>query len=305
MHEHVARTVYYFGVHLTYASLVCLVAWGLTSALRASATAKYWIWAVTSLNFVVPVGAVLDKSFASHLSWAAPLSALGPLGTLAADHAALVGAVWLAGAFLMAARLWLLLRQGRGLEQAGTGEPAPRWFLDGIAVRFTAGGGGPAVKGMLRPHISLPIGIDGILTKPELNAVLLHELTHARRRDNLIRLLHEFAQCLLWFHPLVWMAGSRLALYRELSCDEVVIRRAQGRELVAALAKLAHPENSPLLEAAASSFLRHRLSPLTAGAPRRSCAATNALLYAVFGAIVFAGVFETVAHTACCFVAPK
>lgn len=305
MHEHIARTVYYFGVHLTYASLVCLFAWGLTSTLRASATSKYWIWAVASLNFVLPLGAVVDKSFASHLSWAAPLSAVGPVGIVVADHAAGVGAVWLAGVLLMSARLWVLLRQRRGPEQSGAGDPAPRLFLDGIAVRFTAGGGGPAVKGVLRPHISLPLGIDGILTKPELNAVLLHELTHARRRDNLIRLLHELAQCLLWFHPLVWMAGSRLALYRELSCDEVVIQRAQGRELVAALAKLSHPENSPLLEAAASSFMSHRLSPLTAEAPRRSCAATNALLYAVFGTIVFAGVFETVAHTACCFVAQK
>lgn len=147
MHEHMARTVYYFGVHLTYASLVCLFAWGLTSTLRASATSKYWIWAAASLNFVLPLGAVVDKSFASHLSWAAPLSAVGPVGIVVADHAAGVGAVWLAGVLLMSARLWVLLRQRRGPEQSGAGDPAPRWILDGIAVRFTAGGGGPAVRG--------------------------------------------------------------------------------------------------------------------------------------------------------------
>src|SRR5713101_6160883 len=46
----------------------------------------------------------------------------------------------------------------------------------------------------------------------------------------------------LWFHPLIWLAGMRMALYRELSCDESVIQRAQGQALVRALAKLAVPE---------------------------------------------------------------
>jgi hypothetical protein len=50
------------------------------------------------------------------------------------------------------------------------------------------------------------------------------------------------ALCALWFHPLVWITGSRLALYRELSCDESVIQSGHGRDLVSALAKLANPE---------------------------------------------------------------
>ena len=59
------------------------------------------------------------------------------------------------------------------------------------------------MTGLLRPRIWLPVGIDRLLSRRELDAVLLHERTHARRRDNLIRLLHELALCLLWFHPLV------------------------------------------------------------------------------------------------------
>src|SRR5215831_20005687 len=44
VHEHIARAVYYLSVHLLFASLVAALAWALTSALRASATTKYWIW---------------------------------------------------------------------------------------------------------------------------------------------------------------------------------------------------------------------------------------------------------------------
>jgi beta-lactamase regulating signal transducer with metallopeptidase domain len=74
-------------------------------------------------------------------------------------------------------------------------------------------------------------------------------------------------RCLLWFHPLVWVAGERLALYRELSCDESVMHSAHGGDLVSALAKLANPEQAFLLQASASSFISNRLALLTSARP--------------------------------------
>jgi hypothetical protein len=312
MHEHVARAVYYLGIHLLYASMVWSAAWALTSTWRGSATAQYWVWVATSVNFVLPVGAILDKSFASHLSWAAPLGTIGELGLEIADHAQVVGAVWLAGAILMFARLFLRLRAqhdsskvGRGPGKVRSGDRAAGWVVHGVAVRFTSDQEGPAVKGVLRPHISLPLGIDRVLTERELNAVLLHEVTHARRRDNLIWLIQEVGQCLLWFHPLVWMSGSRLGLYRELSCDEAVIQTAQGQDLVAALEKLANPERSLVLQATASSFITRRLARLVEVPREPNGLAANGSLIAAFGTVVLLGIFETVAHTACCFVAAR
>jgi beta-lactamase regulating signal transducer with metallopeptidase domain len=137
------------------------------------------------------------------------------------------------------------------------------------------------VDGILRSHISLPYGIDRLLSERELNSVLMHELTHARRHDNLIRLIYEAALCALWFHPLVWITGSRLALYRELSCDESVIQNGHGGDLVSALAKLANPEEALLLQATATSFMGHRLAQLTAARPLRMSVATNRLLTVV------------------------
>ena len=279
---HVEQIMYYFDVHLLYATMVAFAAWALTSVLPASATTKYWIWVATSVNFFLPLGAMFNKIFAPHLHWARPLGAIGDFA-LRISHgepALVIAALWLLGAMLMFARLTLRLRAEGKLQSSG-----------------------PAVDGLLHPRISLPAGIKKLLSETELSAVIIHEQAHARRRDNLIRLAHELAQCALWFHPLIWMTGRRLALYRELSCDESVIEHAHGGDLVSALAKLADPAADKfVLQASATSHLSYRLARLEA-APLRPRIAANALLIAVFWALLAAGIFATVAHTACCFMA--
>jgi beta-lactamase regulating signal transducer with metallopeptidase domain len=310
MHEHIARALYYFDIHLLYASMVGFAAWALTSILGGSASTKYWIWVATSLNFILPVGAILDKLWALHLSWATPLGIIGDFANTISQGrtATILSVVWLFCATLMLARLGLRIRAERRDTSATAGQSAhqsrPGFSAQGIPVRFAQNGHAPAVDGVLHPYISLPYGIDLLLSEHELKAVLIHELTHARRRDNLIRLIHEVSLCVLWFHPLVWIAGSRLALYRELSCDESVIQSAHGEELVSALAKLANPDKGLLLQASASSFISHRLARLAAP-PQPTYRAASMLLTAVFSAVLLWGVFGTVAHTACCFLVKR
>ena len=301
MPEHIVRAFYYAAIHLMFASIVSLAALALTSVRRGSATTKYWIWTATSVNFFLPVGAILDRLWASHLTWARPLGIIGgEVNDILQNTAvaALLGVVWLLGVSFMLVRLFRRIHAERRL----TREERPGFLADGVPVRFAANGQGPEVAGILRPRISLPDGMDRFLSEPEINAVLLHELTHAKRHDNLTRLIYEAGLCVLWFHPLVWLAGFRLALYRELSCDERVIQSGHGGDLISALTKLANPEGTLLLETTASSFLSHRLARLATAQPQQTCRAQNRLMTAVFAAVFLAGVFETVAHTACCFL---
>jgi beta-lactamase regulating signal transducer with metallopeptidase domain len=309
MHEHLTHAVYYSEVHLIYSSIVWLAALALTSIPGGSATTKHWIWLATALNFILPIGAVLDGLAAPYIVWAKPLGAVGGLGASISENivlAASLAAVWLVGAAAMLARLCVRIAAERRCARAAVDECKParshKFLARGLPVRIAFGQRGPAVDGLLRSRILLPHGIERLLSKRELHSVLMHELTHARRHDNFIRLVYEIALCGLWFHPLFWVTGSRLALYRELSCDECVIQRGHGRDLVAALAKLASADEGFLLQAAAGSLLSDRLARLTDRKMSRFSVAADRLLTVCFAVVFVSGVFATVAHTACCFV---
>ena len=308
MREHIAPALYYLEVHLLYASVVCLAAWILTSLWKGGETAKYWIWVVTSVNFMVPFAGFFNGFGSSRLAWATQLGGLDTVGFEVSRNlsagAVLLG-VWACGAVYMAARL--LLRLPRAQRTTGGRNAMPfrrRVLTRDVPVTLSAAGQGPFVEGLLRPRITLPAGIDRLLTERQLDAVLIHEVTHARRRDNLVALIHEIALCGLWFHPLLWLAGSRLALFRELSCDEAVIESSRGPDLLTALAKLADPGETRLLRAGAATLFSQRLACLQASQPRRASRAATLALAGLFAAVVLACIVETIAHTSCCFNLP-
>ena len=95
----------------------------------------------------------------------------------------------------------------------------------------------PTAIGFGRPAVVLPSWCLQDLKSDELHAVVLHELQHLRRRDDWTNLLQQVVGALFFFHPAVWWLEGRLALEREMACDDAVIaatsnRRAYARCLV-------------------------------------------------------------------------
>jgi TonB family protein len=82
----------------------------------------------------------------------------------------------------------------------------------------------PGIFGIFRPVLLWPATISEHLQDSHLRAILAHEVSHVRRRDNLAAAMHMAVEAIFWFHPIVWWLGARLVEERELACDEEVLR---------------------------------------------------------------------------------
>jgi uncharacterized protein (TIGR03435 family) len=91
----------------------------------------------------------------------------------------------------------------------------------------------PAVFGLFKSTLIWPSGLSSRLTDEELQAILLHELAHVRRRDNLAAVIQMAAESVFWFHPAVWWIGWNLVREREFACDEDVLRRGTASNVYA------------------------------------------------------------------------
>jgi bla regulator protein BlaR1 len=74
------------------------------------------------------------------------------------------------------------------------------------------------------PRLLLPESLMADLRADELDALLVHELAHVRRRDHWVRLLEIAATALFWWYPVTWWARRALRRAEERCCDEWVLR---------------------------------------------------------------------------------
>ena len=84
--------------------------------------------------------------------------------------------------------------------------------------------------GIWRPTVVLPERGTSRLSDEEMEAVMLHELLHVERRDNLAAFLQKAIVALLWFFPLAWLIDKKLSEERERACDEEVVRLKHSPE---------------------------------------------------------------------------
>ncbi len=157
------------------------------------------------------IGAV-DAAVSGLLPAAAPQNSVNPMQTVLAVGAA----VWLIGiaALLVYSAVSLLLLK-RSLKNAS---PAVGNIFEADNLKT------PFVIGFFRPRIYIPAG----LGEEERRYVLLHEQTHIRRFDHVMKFAAFLILCVHWFNPLAWLAFVLMSADMEHSCDERVLRELGG-----------------------------------------------------------------------------
>jgi hypothetical protein len=79
------------------------------------------------------------------------------------------------------------------------------------------------VIGHLKPVILIPVGLLTALTTAEVEAILMHELAHIRRRDYLVNLLQSLVEIVFFFNPAVLWVSQLIKTEREHCCDDMAL----------------------------------------------------------------------------------
>ena len=223
----------------------------------------------SAIGILYPVSALshaLDRSLGSSLHTASSV-----------DWIMWALATWVVGAALFVLYL-------AGLQRA---------FVNGLGalsgsrcvLRAERCSGCPAVLGVFRPKVILPVDFESRYTRLERLLVFSHERTHLRRGDAVWNALTALVRCLLWFNPLVHVASTCLRADQEFSCDAAVVEDHPGSRRTYATAMLKTQLADTALPVGCHwhslHHLKERLQMLKKTTPSRQRRACGHLLVAV------------------------
>ena len=121
--------------------------------------------------------------------------------------------LWVIGVSFLSLRFfvgWRVIRgmraDGRELEDALWTERFDRLrkrlgVSIGVRLLGSASSTVPMVIGFLKPVVLVPTGLLTGLSQPQIEALLIHELTHIRRHDYLVNLLQNVVETLFFYQP--------------------------------------------------------------------------------------------------------
>lgn len=290
--------------HLWQSTLCAVGVALLVSLLRQHrAVVRYWLWCAASGKFLVPWATLV--ALGERFPWrAAPASV--PWSVEAAGHplasvtgllpaaaaagpatvwANLIATLWLAGSVSLLCRLAIRWRRATAIAATGQRVLDGREF--GILRRVEAEAGStrplhivvadtslePGILGVFCPTLLWPRGLSEHLTDRQIAAIVRHELVHVRRRDNLIGVFQACIESALWWHPLIWVIGTRMLVERERACDEEVVgvdrdTQTYAESILKTCAYCVAPRLAGV-SGVAGADLRDRIEAIVTNRPRR------------------------------------
>lgn len=157
------------------------------------------------------------------------------------DYINIISIVWLIGAviiiiyyayfqFIFYFKLTSNIQTNRNnnLQKLLNNQVRAKGISKNIKVNVVNGIPSPLIIGILKNTIVIP---SNNYTEKEIKFIFNHEITHIKRKDNLLKLLMIFALALHWFNPFVYILRKFFYEQCELSCDEQVIKNIEIMEV--------------------------------------------------------------------------
>lgn len=175
------------------------------------------------------------------LPWAPGPVAMGP-ATIQWSAKEIGALVWLIGALVFLAvfsSVYVrtsrrLARQPRIDDPRILGLLAEARKLLGVSTRVSVIAtdlvSSPALFGLWKPRLLLPLDLIRSFDDRQLRHVFLHEMAHLKRHDPALNWLMTGLQILHWFNPFVWLAFRQMRSDRETASDALVLSRANKAE---------------------------------------------------------------------------
>src|SRR5581483_4716769 len=274
--------------------LAVIAAWGMWLAGVKDAATRFSVWmcalvTIAMLPFASAIwrsrGDVADAAVSSHPA-AIHLPASWAIYAMAVW--ALVAGI---GIVRIAVGLWQVYRlRSRCVEIEADTLQNLGVELGGVRVCVSDQVQAPVAVGFFRPAVIIPDWLMHELSSSQLRQVILHELTHLRRRDDWTNLAQKIVAAVLFFHPVVWWIERKLTLERELAGGG----DARGyAECLVHLAEKSFMRRGLALAQAAVSRLRHtslRIAQILDGRPRAARAWKPVTLSIAAVAVGFIGI---------------
>jgi bla regulator protein blaR1 len=152
----------------------------------------------------------------------------------------------------------------------------------------------PAVVGLFKPVILVPVGLLAQLPPAYVETILIHELAHIRRKDFGVNLLQSVVEMIFFFNPALLWISSLMRQEREACCDDIVLAHTGDKKnYLEALVSFQETAASPSAYVMAlrhqKSFLLNRVRRMLTQENKRLSIMEKVILFtALFGASAFA-----------------
>ena len=82
----------------------------------------------------------------------------------------------------------------------------------------------PCIYGFIKPSIFIPMKILESISEDEFKYVLLHELSHFKRKDTLVNWILIILNIVYWYNPVIWYGFYKMRQDCEVACDNCAIK---------------------------------------------------------------------------------